>query len=83
MTAPPPILPPEFRETISDQALSLRLKKASGKHGDISHYIIVVLSDEFARTVNPDDLDQNEVCIHLKFFLDILVRLENVCNYDK
>ena len=61
LTAPPPILPPEFRDTISDQALSLRLKKASGKHGDISHYIIVVVTDEFSKNINPDDLSEDEV----------------------
>jgi len=55
--APPPILRPEFRKTISDNVISLKLKGASGMHGKINHYFIVVLTEDKAQATSPNNFE--------------------------
>ena len=70
--APPPIDRPSFIKTLSDKSIVLRLRKASEKHGPISHYYIVVVPEEIARQRNPDDFNMEDVSIH-RILLDRLL----------
>ncbi|KAK2179862.1 hypothetical protein NP493_469g03030 [Ridgeia piscesae] len=59
--APPAIDRPSFLRTISDNSILLRLRKASEKHGPISHYYVVVVPEGIARQMNPDDFNLEDL----------------------
>ena len=61
--APPIIKAPQFQSSISDTMMTIRLYKASEKHGPITHYILVVVPDDLARTKTPADFKLEEVNI--------------------
>jgi hypothetical protein len=60
--APPPILRPEFRSmSQSDNVITLKLKGASGMHGTISHYLIVVITQDQALHTSSNNFNVDQV----------------------
>lgn len=64
--APPDIEAPEFKDSISGSMLMLKLNKASEKNGKITHYLIVVVTEEFAKLKNPEHFTLLEVRVRMR-----------------
>jgi len=60
-TAPPEFDAPTFYRVVSDTQLVVVLYPASPANGDITHYYVVVLPDEFTHGRKPDDFRLDEV----------------------
>ena len=52
---------PQFKDSISKSMLMLKLNKASEKNGKITHYLIIVVTEELAKQKFPEHFTLNEV----------------------
>lgn len=52
---------PDISNAISDTSVLLNLSKASGQHGKISHYFLIVVTEKLANTINPEDIKPDDV----------------------
>ena len=55
---------PQFKDSVSKSMLMLKLNKASEKNGKITHYLIIVVTEEMAKQRNPEHFTLNEVRVH-------------------
>ena len=65
VSAPPEFEPPTFLRVVSDSEILVKLHPASNENGDVSHYYVVVVSNELAEGRQPDDFRLDEVPIQL------------------
>jgi len=68
LTAPPEMQRPLFNRLNGDSTITMRIFPASEKHGPITDYYIVVVTEEFAQHKQPDDFALADVCCHYYIF---------------
>lgn len=61
--APPKFPPPVFLRVVSDSELIVKLHPASNENGDVTHYYVVVVSNDLAEGRQPDDFRLDEVTV--------------------
>ena len=61
VAAPPHMQQPLFNRLNGDSTVTMRVFPASEKHGPITDYYVVVVTDELAGHKQPDDFDLAEV----------------------
>jgi len=62
LTAPPEMQQPLFNRLNGDSTVTMRIFPASEKHGPVTDYYIVVVTDELAKRQQPDDFTLADVC---------------------
>jgi len=68
VAAPPDMQQPLFNRLNGDSTVTMRVFPASDKHGPITDYYVIVVTDEVAQRKQPDDFTLAEVCCNSLVF---------------
>ena len=75
-TAPPDLHAPQLQNKLSDTSVLVNLYQASEQHGPVIHYYVIVVPEEPASSIRPDEFNLDEVSIGV-------VAIQRTCEVQK